>query len=159
MKSLSAPMMVLAALLVSLGRPALANSSENDGYIKSCLKAWGETPFGNHPSYRMLGASVKVFGIGQNTDDLTTSTRPDLVLVDSGVNVMGGSTMQLMNPNGWYCFISNVNVMGGLTIKAHCKSHLASASNGLTVVGGDSSNKSVTVLGNTKVELVGCPGN
>lgn len=159
MKSPIALMIGLAILIMIYGNPAVADSNENDGYIKSCLKAWGETPFGKHPSYRMLGSSVKVFGIGQNTDDVTTSTQPDLVLVDSGVNVMGGSTMQLMNPNGWYCFISNVNVMGGLTIKAHCKSHLASASNGMTVVGGDPSNKSVTVLGSTKVELVGCPSH
>ena len=140
---------------ISLAMPALP-ASEYDGYIGSCLNAWGEHPFGKNPRYRTLSSSVKVFGIGQNIDDLTPTRKPELVLVDTGVNVLGGSTMQLLNPNGWYCFISNVNVLGGLTIRMHCKAHLASSSNGMTVLGGDPSNKSVTVLGATNVEVVGC---
>lgn len=146
----------LTGLLLAVLLTSISQANENDGYIGSCLNAWGEHPFGNHPRYKTLGSSVKVFGIGQNTDDLITTSKPELVLVDTGVNIMGGSTMQLLNPNGWYCFISNVNVMGGLTIKTHCKAHLASAANGLTVLGGDPSNKSVTVLGATQVEQVGC---
>jgi hypothetical protein len=134
----------------------VAWANDNDGLIGKCLNAWGKHPFGHNPRYRTLGSSVKVFGIGQDTDDLVTTDKPALILVDTGVNVMGGSTMQLLNPNGWYCFASNVNVMGGLTIKTHCKSHLASADNGVTVLGGDPSNKSVTVMGATHVELVGC---
>lgn len=127
-----------------------------DGAISNCLKAWGEHPFGSKPKYRVLSSSVKVFGIGQSTDDTAVTKGPDLVLIDTGVNVMGGSTVQLLNPNGWYCFNANVNVMGSLTIQAHCKAHLAAASNGMTVMGGDPSNKSVTVLGGTRVETVGC---
>lgn len=147
---------VLSLLLFGSLAPGHAMANENDGYIGSCLNAWGQHPFGHHPRYKVLSSSVKVFGIGQNIDDLTPTRKPELVLVDTGVNIMGGSTMQLLNPNGWYCFISNVNVMGGLTIRTHCKAHLASASNGLTVLGGDPSNKSVTVLGATNVEVVGC---
>jgi hypothetical protein len=146
----------IGTLLVGLCSISLSCANENDGYIANCLKAWGEHPFGRNPHYKILASSVKVFGIGQNIDDVTPTKKPELVLVDSGVNIMGGSTMQLLNPNGWYCFTSNVNVLGGLTIKAHCRSHLASASNGLTVLGGDPSNKSVTVLGATNVEVVGC---
>ena len=146
----------MMALIVGLCSVNLSSANENDGYISNCLKAWGEHPFGRNPHYKVLASSVKVFGIGQNVDDVTPTRNPELVLVDTGVNIMGGSTMQLLNPNGWYCFTSNVNVMGGLTIKTHCKSHLASASNGLTVLGGDPSNKSVTVMGATKVETVGC---
>ena len=142
---------LLAALCINV-----SVASESDGLIGKCLNAWGKHPFGHSPRYRTLGSSVKVFGIGQNTDDLVTTEKPALILVDTGVNILGGSTMQLLNPNGWYCFASNVNVMGGLTIKTHCKSHLASADNGMTVLGGDPSNKSVTVMGATHVELVGC---
>lgn len=141
-------------LLASLHSPAMADTY--DGAISNCLKGWGEHPFGSKPKYRVLSSSVKVFGIGQSTDDTAVTKGPDLVLIDTGVNLMGGSTLQLLNPNGWYCFNSNVNVMGSLTIKAHCKAHLAAASNGLTVMGGDPSNKSVTVLGGTSVEPVGC---
>jgi hypothetical protein len=48
---------------------------------------------------------------------------------------MGGSTIELLNLNGWYCLWTNVNVMGGLTIKMHCKAHLASATESVTVLG------------------------
>jgi len=136
--------------------PEMTLAETYDGAVSNCLKAWGEHPFGSKPRYRVLSSSVKVFGIGQSTDDTAVTKGPDLVLIDTGVNVLGGSTLQLLNPNGLYCFNSNVNVMGSLTIKAHCKAHLAAASNGMTVMWGDPSNKSVTVLGVTSVESVGC---
>lgn len=149
--------MTLRAFLFLLLSPGLALASADEGAIQSCLRAWGQHPFGNKPHhYRLLNSSVKVFGIGQGIDDTVSTKNPELILVDTGVNVMGGSTVQLLNPQGWYCFASNVNVMGSLTLRAHCKAHLASASNGVTVMGGDPSNKSVTVMGSTNVELVGC---
>ena len=46
--------------------------------------------------------------------------------------------------------------MGGMTIKAHCNAHLASATEGVTVLGSDTKNKGVTVMGKTTVELIGC---
>jgi hypothetical protein len=127
-----------------------------DASIASCLRAWGTHPFGPNPKFRTLAASVKVFGIGQNPADVERTELPSLVLVNPGVNVMGGTTLELLNPNGWYCFRSNVNVMGKLSIKAHCKAHLASASDGVTVLGSNSDNKSVTVMGSTRIEFVGC---
>jgi len=103
-----------------------------------------------------MATSVKVFGIGRNPADTERTESPSLVLVNPGVNVMGGTTFELLNPNGWYCFRSNVNVMGKFSIKAHCKAHLASASDGVTVLGSNSENKSVTVMGSTQIALVGC---
>jgi len=135
------------------------HAQEIDGSIAACLKAWGKHPFGSKPNYKTLSTSVKVFGIGQNTADVEPTSAPALVLVNPGVNVMGGSTIELLNPNGWYCLKSNVNVMGGLTIKAHCKAHLASSSEngaGTTVMGNNENKNGVTVMGSTKVELVGC---
>ena len=133
-----------------------ASAEEGADAIASCLKAWGPHPFGKNPRYKTLETSVKVFGIGQNPADSERTSSPSLVLVNPTVNVMGGTTMELLNPNGWYCFRSNVNVMGGLSIKAHCKAHLASAADGVTVLGSSSANKSVTVMGSTHVDLVGC---
>ncbi|MGB8339501.1 MAG: hypothetical protein WCD07_08850 [Burkholderiales bacterium] len=53
-----------------------------------------------------------------------------------------------------------VNVMGGRTIKAHCNVHLASASEGATVLESNpdqnKEQKGVTVLGSSTVERVGC---
>ncbi len=131
-------------------------ATEVDDSISSCLKAWGKHPFGNNPEYKTLAASVKVFGIGQSTTDSEFTNSPSLVLVNPGVNVMGGTTIELLNPNGWYCLRSNVNVMGGLSIRAHCKAHLASATEGVTVLGSSSDIKSTTVMGSTQIELVDC---
>jgi len=140
-----------ASMLVS----AVA-AEEVDSSVASCLKAWGKHPFGKSPRYKTLSTSVKVFGIGPDTADTEPTNGPALVLVNPGVNVAGGSVVQVLNPNGWYCFRTTVNVMGGLTIKAHCKSHLATTSGDLLAAENASDVKGVTVMGSTQVERVGC---
>lgn len=126
--------------------------------IATCLSSWGTHPFGKNPKFRTMSTSVKVFGIGGNPRDDAVTSAPALILVNPAVNVMGGTTIELLNPNGWYCFRSNVNVMGGLKIKAHCKAHLASTKDGASVLGKSDSegDKAVTVMGSSRVELVGC---
>jgi len=139
----------------NLGVSALAAEAD-DNPVNSCLNAWEKHPFGKNPSYKTLSTSVKVFGIGSDTADTEVTQTPALVLVNPGVNVAGGSVVQVLNPNGWYCFRTTVSVMGELTIKAHCKSHLATTTG--DVLGGVNAadGKGVTVLGKTKVERVGC---
>lgn len=146
----------LVVFLMFIFNSPLKAEDDNNDSIHRCLKAWGKHPFGSNPEYRTLSTSVKVFGIGQSSNDTEVTSSPQLVMVNAGVNVMGGSEIELLNPNGWYCLKSNVNVMGGMTIKTHCKSHLASAVEGVTVLGSNSNNKAVTVMGKTTVELVGC---
>ncbi len=153
--------LLLATLVAtaSLLGGGAAQAQEVDGSIAACLKAWGKHPFSAHPKYKTLSTSVKVFGIGANTADTEPTSSPALVLINPGVNVMGGSTIELLNPNGWYCLRTNVNVMGGMTIRAHCKAHLATASeggSGTTVMGNNQDQKGVTVMGSTQVERVGC---
>jgi hypothetical protein len=143
-----------AALTVS--PQAKADDENPRSAVEKCLTAWGPNPFGKNPKYKTMATSVKVFGIGKNPIDDEKTSKPTLVLVAPAVNVMGGTTIQLLNPNGWYCFKSNVNVMGGLKIKADCKAHLASAHDGATVMGSSDSEKGVTVMGSTKIETVGC---
>ena len=135
--------------------PATAQDAV-DSSVSSCLKAWGKHPFGKNPQYQTLSTSVKVFGIGRDTVDAEPTNKPALVLVNPSVNVAGGSAIQVLTPNGWYCFRTTVNVMGGLTIKAHCKSHLATTSGDVLEVGNARDDKGVTVMGSTKVERVGC---
>ena len=142
------------AATILLSAPSQAEEAERS--IDRCLKAWGTHPFGNNPGYRTLAASVKVFGIGGNTADANRTDGPTLVLVNPGVNVLGETTLELSNPNGWYCLRSNVNVMGNLRIRADCRAHLASASDGATVLGSNAGNRSVTVMGSTRVEVVAC---
>ncbi|MEO5766430.1 MAG: hypothetical protein ABIR52_14075 [Casimicrobiaceae bacterium] len=150
------PLLALATIGVAMSFSAPSFAQKADPSIARCLKAWGKHPFTANPKFRVIGATVKVFGIGANPADTETTSTPSLVLVNTGVNVLGGTTFELLNPNGWYCFRSNVNVMGSLRIRANCSAHLASAHDGTAVLGSDSDNKSVTVMGATKVELVGC---
>jgi hypothetical protein len=142
-------------LAASALAPAVA-AEEGDSPVDSCLKAWGKHPFGKNPQYKTLSTAVKVFGIGHDTADTEPTQDPALVLINPGVNVAGGSVVQVLNPNGWYCFRTTVNVMGGLTIKAHCKSHLATTSGDLLAAENASAVKGVTVMGSTQVERVGC---
>jgi hypothetical protein len=148
---------LLIAAIALIAAPVQAQ--EIDSSIATCLKTWGKHPFGKNPTFKTLSTSVKVFGIGKNTADTEETSSPALVLINPGVNVMGGTTIELLNPNGWYCLRTNVNVMGGFTIRAHCKAHLASASeggSGTTVMGNNADQKGVTVMGSTQVEFVGC---
>ncbi len=150
---------VLAALLALTGSivaPAPGVAEEIDPSIAACLKSFGEHPFGANPSYRTLTVAVKVFGIGQDTVDKEITSGPALVYVQPGVNVMGGSVIQLSNPQGWYCMRSSVNVMGGLDIKLACNARFAMVAQDMTVMAGGSENKGITVMGNTTVSR-DCP--
>ena len=152
----TARMATLFVFCLALPAPMVASAQEIDSSIAACLKAWGTNPFGKNPQFRTLQTAVKVFGVGKNTSDTERTSSPALILVNPGVNVMGGSTIELLNPNGWYCLRTTVNVMGGVNIRAHCKAHLASSSDGATVMGNNSQNKGVTVMGSTNVERVDC---
>jgi hypothetical protein len=107
------PIVTLLVFCLVLLAPMVVSAQEVDSSIAACLKAWGTHPFGNNPQFKTLQTSVKVFGIGKNTSDTETTNSPSLVLVNPGVNVMGGTVIELLNPNGWYCLRTTVNVMGG----------------------------------------------
>lgn len=159
MKQPHIALLALALLASTLGTSTVvAQQGEESVAIDNCLIAWGKHPFGEHPKFRSMPVAVKVFGIGNANIDSVQTTEPALVLVKAGVNVMGGTTVDLRNPNGWYCFVTNVNVMGKMTIKAPCTAHLAQSHDGVTVLGADADNKSVTVMGKTEVQLQGCAG-
>ena len=142
-----------------MAAPSVApTADESDDPVAACLSAWGKHPFGKHPSYRTLATSVKVFGIGKDPTDAEATDSPALVLVNPGVNVMGGTSFNLLNPNGWYCMRANVNVMGGMTVHIHCKAKLASASgaSSVTVLSNNNDQQATTVMGSTTIERVGC---
>ncbi|UCE90407.1 MAG: hypothetical protein JSW10_06245, partial [Pseudomonadota bacterium] len=111
--------------------------SEQWPYVKECLAAWGSRhPFRDTSQlrFRVVEGNVKVFGIGSNVTDKASTSYPQLILIKPAVNVMGKSTYNLMNPNGWYCLVSKVNVMASSTINLHCKAHIASSKGGTTVL-------------------------
>ncbi len=150
---------LLAALLAGASTVAFAQG-EDQAAVDQCIAAWGSSsPFrkGTKPE-GVIATSVKVFGIGQsNSGDDPATDRPRLVLVRPAVNVMGKSVIRLNNPNGWYCFRSNVTVAGKLEIEAQCHAHIASAAEHGTAVGAaDESNKGVAVFGALRVTRFGC---
>jgi len=129
--------------------------------LDACISSWGKSsPFKKGKAAdRTIGTGVKVFGIGsgQSGND-APSEKAELILVRPAVNVAGTSTLRLSNPNGWYCFRSNVTVAGALRIEAHCKAHIASAKEDGTTVGAvDESHTGVAVFGALRVSRFGCP--
>jgi hypothetical protein len=147
----------LLAFCLTLSFPMVVSAREVDSSIAACLKAWGNQPFGNTPQFKTLETSVKVFGIGREAGDTEPTSSPSLVLINPSFNVMGGSTIELLNPNGWYCLRTTVSIMGRVSIRAHCKAHLASTSAGTTVLGNNGENRNlkdiaVTTMGTISVE-------
>lgn len=139
-----------------LALPPLPYASESEDSLSSCLRAWGQHPFGTDPAYRTLGTTFNIFGVGTDLKDPYPSDTADLVLVRPSLNIMGGTTVELLNPNGWYCLQGDVTVMGRLTIQADCQARLAFAGEGLSVLAGGSPKQAITVLGATRIERVGC---
>lgn len=148
------PLLICAALGVLASPAAIANSKVDE--VRTCLANWGEHPFdASNPQFRTISASVKVFGVGSDIVDQPTRN-PELVLIEPNVSVMTKSTMNLLNPNGWYCLRKKVNVMSKSVINLHCDAHLASTIQGATVLGSNQNNDGVTVMGKAVINRVGC---
>jgi hypothetical protein len=145
----------LTAALVLTATAFVCHADEN---IDTCIRNWGKSPFkaGALPD-QTIATAVKVLGMGQDTlSDTKATTKPQLVLIKPSINVLGKSKMVLANPNGWYCFDSNVSVLGKIEIEANCKAHLTSGKSGANVLGASDTNQGVTVLGSLRVTRVGC---
>jgi hypothetical protein len=147
----------LLAFCLTLSVPMGVSAQELDSSIAACLKTWGTHPFGKSPQFKTLDTSVKVFGIGTKANDTEATSSPSLVLVNPIVNVMGESTIELLNPNGWYCLRTTLSLLGRVSIRAHCKAQLAATSDGKTVLGNNTENREiknigVTVMGAISIE-------
>ena len=142
----------IAALLafgLALPVPIAGSAQQIDSSIAGCLKAWGDHPFGTNPQFKTLSTTVKVFGIGNTSGDTGPTSTPSLVLINPIFNVMGTSTIELLNPNGWYCLRTTVSILGALSVRAHCKAHLAATSGGNTARGNNGENRLIKDLGVT----------
>lgn len=124
----------LAAFCLILSFPMAVSAREADSAIAACLKAWGDNPFGKSPKFKTIGTSLRVFGIGSEPNDTEPTSSNSLVLINPSVNLLGGSTIELLNPNGWYCMRTTISIVGRVRIRANCKAHLAATSAGVTVV-------------------------
>jgi hypothetical protein len=150
--------LVAATLATCLLLPMAARADDQPA-LDACIASWGSAaPFKKGTvATKVIATGVKVFGIGSDNATDEPTAKPSLVLVRPAVNVMGKSTMKLNNPNGWYCFVSNVNVAGKMEIEVPCNAHVASAKEDGTSVGAvDESNKGVSVFGALRVARTGC---
>ena len=148
------PILAFLACCLALSVPMAASAQEVDGSIAACLKVWGDHPFGKDPKFKTLDTSVKVFGIGNSIGDTETTSAPSLVLINPIVNVLGVSTIDLLNPNGWYCLRTTVSIAGGVSIRAHCKAQLAATSDGKVALGNNTENRGIKNLNVTVVGFV-----
>lgn len=153
------PILLATFLVASATMPALANDQDT---LDACIQSWGKkSPFRKGtPAASVIAPGVKIFGIGGSGSVRDEPTdKPALVLVRPAVNVAGSTTIRLSNPQGWYCFRSNVTVAGAIRIQAHCKAQIASAKEDGTSVGAvDESDKGVAVFGALRVTRFGCNG-
>jgi len=100
-------------------------SDGDSAAIAKCLAKWGDHPFGAQPVHRKIHAAVQVFGHGKGIVDDVKTTVPALILIGAAVNVLGETTYELLNPNGWYCLKVDVNVKAKTQIDLHCDAKLA----------------------------------
>ncbi|MBE0614217.1 MAG: hypothetical protein IH604_11165 [Burkholderiales bacterium] len=147
----------LLAFCMALSVSSAVSAQEVDSSIAACLKVWGDHPFGKNPQFKTLGTSAKVFGIGSGAADSQGTATPSLVLVNPIFNVMGETTIDLLNPNGWYCLRTTVSILGKVNIRAHCKAQLAETSDGSAVRSREPENRgiknlNVTVVGTVAIE-------
>ena len=152
-----AVMAVLAAFAVGLAASTVAKADDMEE-IRGCFATWKKHPFAKeNPAYRTISAKVKVMGIGSNVKDDQITDEPALVLVRPAVAVMSKQSIELLNPNGWYCLKNMTTVMGKGEIRLHCKAHLASSDDGASVAAsGQEDGGGTTVLGKVKLIRVGC---
>ena len=153
----TARLVVFSILALLLSGPGLANVEPLNSAIAACLSIWPDHPFAKHPEFKTLGTSVKLLGIGSTVEDRQPTAAPTLVLINPIFNVLGSSTIELLNPNGWYCLRTMVSLAGTVKIRAHCKAQLAETSAGSTVRGNNVENRSlkdkaVTMVGSVEVE-------
>lgn len=118
----------------------------NVAVIAKCLEKWGpSSPFKKGENFRVINASVSVFGVGNAlVDDIQTKT-PELVLIGAAVNVLGEATYKLLNNNGWYCLKVDVNVLSTTNLELGCSSHVADSK--VDVAVGGTKNRQVGEVG------------
>ena len=114
--------------------------------MAQCITKWGKVPFtGTFTNVRRIKAAVSVYGIGSVINDTVQTAAPALVLIDAGVNVMGSTTYNLLNNNGYYCMKVNVNVKTDFDINLACNAQLAD--NSVQVNVASQTNSETSVIG------------
>ena len=121
-----------STLLLALSSSSLALAEESprnlnavtNFVIQSCLKQFGDSPFGGESiNYKILAPTINVLnGTSILLDDAKT-TEPQLIIVSAAVNVLSNATYKFLNPQGWYCLAPNVSVLGVTNIDLNQSAH------------------------------------
>jgi hypothetical protein len=125
--------------------------------LRACLAKWGSHPFGdinNLPVVRKIDAAVSVFGIGSKVRDDQYTPNPVLVVVDAAVNVLGATTYEFLNPNGWYCLKVGVNVASQTTVHLKQQAHIADSQLNVNVGSGGTGAGAVGVNVGSNVNVI-----
>ena len=101
---------------------------------------------------------MSVLGIGGGIKDLEVTPGPQLVIISAAVSVLGQTTMELRNPNGWYCLKVDVNVLNHSTINLDCRAKMADTRVDVNVLSNSDPTGvvGVKVLSDVKLNRVGC---
>jgi len=139
------------------GKPPISN--DDHATIDKCLKVWKNHPFANpYANVRKIKAAVNVLGFGKSIKDTQATPGPELVIISAAVSVGGQTTMELRNPNGWYCLKVDVNVLNNTTINLDCRAKMADTRVDVGVMSNADATGivGVHVLSDVKVNRVGC---
>jgi hypothetical protein len=127
---------VLMCTLLLIPTMGWSRAETDRDALNACLNSWGNHPFAEgNLGYKTIATSVRVFGIGPSVQDDRETEQPELVLVKPSVSVFSRSTLNLLNPQGWYCLKGKVAVFSAVNIQIACRTNLASSSDGATVLG------------------------
>lgn len=144
-------MLTLLTLSAALAQAPTSGTERQRAAINRCIGHWGETPFAEDAKFRVLSTSVRIMGLGSQEVVETATAEPELVLVEPSVNVLTKTTFKLRNPNGWYCFDTNVGVLSKIVFDADCGANLVDSRSGAKVAGNSATNGGVIVLGEVEV--------
>ena len=137
---------------------APADATPEQKAIGRCLAQWGKSaPFDAsiYQNYQHIDAAVSILGGGSSyaVEDTQATDQPALIVVSAAVSVLGSTRYALMNPNGWYCIMTDVNVESKTEIDLQCKAHLAGSKVQVNVGSDADANSAVgvNVLSDVKV--------
>lgn len=134
-----------------------ANLNSDDRAVKACLDKWDNHPFKDFKNYRKISASVQVLGVGKGIVDDRVTKEPALILITAAINILGETSYELLNPNGYYCLKVDVNVQAKTNVNVHCNAGLADSKVDVGVLSDSQpvGKVGVHVLSDVKVNRVG----
>ncbi len=102
-------------------------SLTSNAALANCLKEWGS----DHPftaaeiQNPKVITSSNVASFKNEIIDYSVTTKPRLTLVSYAAVAGGNISLNLQNPNGWYCIDVRAVALSNFKAKVHCKANVA----------------------------------